>query len=136
MHQCTAVAKAAHGLGVGLCERHAKGRLQREAGAGGGTGRLRRRNTSRCHSFSIPKDSSAPNSLAGVLNTTAGLVLTPAALDLRRTAPCLVFGGVGYGASLLLYIRGAQQLGATRSQLVFSTAPAFGLGLRPRSSES
>lgn len=41
----------------------------------------------------------------------------------------LVVGALSYGVSLLLYVAGAQQLGATRSQLVFSTAPAWGLGL-------
>ncbi|MCA9719611.1 MAG: EamA family transporter, partial [Myxococcales bacterium] len=35
-------------------------------------------------------------------------------------------GALGYGASLVLYIRGAQQLGATRSQVLFSTAPLLG----------
>jgi len=39
----------------------------------------------------------------------------------------LLIGAIGYGASLVLYVAGAQQLGATRSQLCFSTAPVFGL---------
>jgi len=41
----------------------------------------------------------------------------------------LLIGAVGYGASLVLYVAGAQQLGATRSQLYFSTAPLFGLAV-------
>jgi len=41
----------------------------------------------------------------------------------------LLIGAVGYGASLVLYVAGAQQLGATRSQLAFSTAPLFGLAV-------
>lgn len=47
-------------------------------------------------------------------------------------ATCLAalgVGAIGYGASLVLYIAGAQQLGATRSQILFSTAPLFGLGI-------
>ena len=35
-------------------------------------------------------------------------------------------GALAYGASIVLYIRGAQQLGATRSQMVFATAPFLG----------
>src|SRR5688572_32674376 len=31
-----------------------------------------------------------------------------------------------YGASIALYIAGAQRLGATRAQLLFATAPIFG----------
>lgn len=36
-------------------------------------------------------------------------------------------GALGYGASIILYIRGAQNLGATRSQMLFSTAPFLGV---------
>jgi drug/metabolite transporter (DMT)-like permease len=39
----------------------------------------------------------------------------------------LALGGLCYGVSISLYIRGAQQLGAARSQLLFSAAPFFGL---------
>ena len=39
----------------------------------------------------------------------------------------LLVGGLAYGVSILFYIRGAQMLGATRSQFLFSTAPYFGL---------
>ena len=41
----------------------------------------------------------------------------------------LVVGAFSYGASLLLYIAGAQHLGAARSQILFSTAPVWGLAL-------
>ena len=44
-------------------------------------------------------------------------------------AGALLLGAFAYGASIALYIRGAQQLGAARSQLLFATAPFFGLGL-------
>ncbi|MGV7224262.1 MAG: EamA family transporter [Nitrospinales bacterium] len=39
----------------------------------------------------------------------------------------LLVGAVSYGLSITLYITAAQGLGATRSQMVFSTAPFFGL---------
>lgn len=48
-------------------------------------------------------------------------------LDLRSGAALLAIGALGYGASLVLYVASAQQLGATRSQLIFSSAPAWGL---------
>lgn len=46
--------------------------------------------------------------------------------------PLLVFGAllvgsVSYGLSITLYVTAAQGLGATRSQMIFSTAPLFGL---------
>ena len=39
----------------------------------------------------------------------------------------LLVGAVSYGLSITLYITAAQGLGASRSQMVFSTAPFFGL---------
>jgi hypothetical protein len=39
----------------------------------------------------------------------------------------LLVGAVSYGASVTLYIITAQGLGATRSQMLFSTAPFFGV---------
>ena len=46
--------------------------------------------------------------------------------------PTSVMSGLGigalcYGASIVLYVAGAQQLGATRSQMIFASAPYFGL---------
>ena len=39
----------------------------------------------------------------------------------------LLVGSVSYGLSITLYITAAHGLGATRSQMIFSTAPLFGL---------
>ena len=36
-------------------------------------------------------------------------------------------GALSYGASIVLYIKSAQGMGATRSQVIFSSAPFFGL---------
>ncbi len=64
---------------------------------------------------------------AGTTNLIIGLALAP------LTAPVgSVFGGLGvgvvsYGLSIVLYISSAQQLGATRSQLIFSSAPFWGV---------
>lgn len=51
----------------------------------------------------------------------------PTAAAWTPVLAALVVGVFAYGASIALYIRGAQQLGASRSQLIFSTAPFFGL---------
>lgn len=39
----------------------------------------------------------------------------------------LLLGGLSYGVSITLYIRAAHGLGATRAQMVFATAPFFGV---------
>jgi hypothetical protein len=39
----------------------------------------------------------------------------------------LLVGAVGYGVSVTLYIKSAQGFGASRSQMVFSSAPFFGV---------
>ncbi|MGH9870088.1 MAG: DMT family transporter [Candidatus Polarisedimenticolia bacterium] len=44
-------------------------------------------------------------------------------------AAALVLGALCYGLSLVLYIGGAQQLGSARVQLIFSTAPFWGVML-------
>jgi len=67
--------------------------------------------------------------VAGSVNLALGLLVAPQPATLWAFGIGLVVGAFGYGASLLLYVAGAQHLGATRSQLLFSTAPAWGLGL-------
>lgn len=67
--------------------------------------------------------------IAGSVNLTLGLLFDPTPAARWALGAGLVVGSFGYGASLLLYTRGAQHLGATRSQLIFSTAPAWGLVL-------
>lgn len=67
--------------------------------------------------------------IAGSANLTLGLIFDPQPAAGRAFGLGLVVGAFSYGASLLFYIAGAQHLGATRSQLIFSTAPAWGLGL-------
>jgi drug/metabolite transporter (DMT)-like permease len=67
--------------------------------------------------------------VAGVVNIGLGLVFVASWPTALAVALALVIGALSYGVSLLLYIASAQQLGATRSQLVFSTAPLWGLAL-------
>ncbi len=66
--------------------------------------------------------------VAGVVNLGIGIAMG-GSIATGAIAPALVVGALAYGVSITLYIRGAQHLGATRSQLVFSTAPLWGIGL-------
>lgn len=67
--------------------------------------------------------------IAGTFNLLLGLTLEPVQFTGWQVAAALLLGVFAYGFSITLYITSAQQLGATRSQLLFSTAPYFGLGL-------
>ena len=65
--------------------------------------------------------------VAGSVSLAIGLWLRP-----FTASGFIVLGAVGvgigsYGASITLYIHAAQRLGATRGQIMFSTAPFFGL---------
>ena len=61
------------------------------------------------------------NLLAGIATTTGGPGLT------GTTFVALLVGVFSYGISITLYVMAAQGLGAVRSQMIFSTAPFFGL---------
>ncbi|MFA6318754.1 MAG: DMT family transporter [Elusimicrobiota bacterium] len=65
--------------------------------------------------------------VAGTTNLVLGSLLGPWDASLAQVGIGLVIGAFSYGASIVLYISAAQRLGATRSQLVFSSAPFFGV---------
>ncbi|HUP24426.1 MAG TPA: DMT family transporter [Thermoanaerobaculia bacterium] len=67
--------------------------------------------------------------VAGTVNLLLGLGLEGGLPAGRSIALALAVGAVSYGASLVLYISGAQQLGASRSQLLFATSPFVGTAL-------
>jgi drug/metabolite transporter (DMT)-like permease len=67
--------------------------------------------------------------VAGAVNLGLGVVLAPWTAPPGAVGAGLAVGALAYGASIALYIRAAHGLGATRAQLVFATAPWFGLGL-------
>jgi drug/metabolite transporter (DMT)-like permease len=79
--------------------------------------------------FSAAQITFAKGLVAGVVNIGLGLALSTSSPTAPAVGFALVIGALSYGVSLLLYIAGAQQLGATRSQLVFSTSPLWGLVL-------
>ena len=63
---------------------------------------------------------------AGAVNISIGVVSGDALSAPAGIIYALVVGGVCYGGSIVLYITGAQKLGATRSHIIFSSAPFFG----------
>ncbi len=79
--------------------------------------------------FSPAQVTFAKGLIAGSVNLTLGLAFDPQPAVAWALGAGLIVGAFSYGASLLLYIAGAQHPGATRSQLIFSTAPAWGLVL-------
>lgn len=64
---------------------------------------------------------------AGTFNVLLAVALSQSFGDTTSMAGALLIGAVCYGLSIVLYIASAQQLGATRSQMIFATAPYFGL---------
>jgi drug/metabolite transporter (DMT)-like permease len=65
--------------------------------------------------------------VAGSVNLALGLVISGAGnVSGRSIVGALVVGALGYGASITLWVRGAQQLGAARGQLIFASAPFLG----------
>lgn len=69
----------------------------------------------------------AKGAVAGTTNLVLGLALGGSLPSGPDTLLALVVGGFGYGLSITLWVAGARDLGAARGQLVFSTAPFFGV---------
>lgn len=65
--------------------------------------------------------------VAAVVNLALGLALEGAPTGGVGTA--LGVGMLSYGASIVLYVAGAQHLGATRAQMIFATAPFWGVAI-------
>lgn len=67
--------------------------------------------------------------IAGGVNLAVGLLLAPLNTSLPILLAALLVGACSYGASIVLYVASAQRLGATRAQIVFSSAPFIGIAL-------
>ncbi|MBS3735998.1 MAG: DMT family transporter [Candidatus Bipolaricaulota bacterium] len=65
--------------------------------------------------------------VAGTFNLTVGLILTGYGAGWARTLGALGLGFFSYGLSIAFYIGAAHGLGATRAQIVFASAPFFGV---------
>jgi drug/metabolite transporter (DMT)-like permease len=66
---------------------------------------------------------------AGTINTIIGLILLHTSIQFREIILTLLLGAAAYGLSIVLYIITAQQIGSTRSQILFSGAPIIGVFL-------
>ena len=67
--------------------------------------------------------------VAGTVNLTIGVTLAPISVGFQPIVIALFVGALSYGASIVLYIRSAQAIGATRAQILFASAPFFGVAL-------
>jgi len=67
--------------------------------------------------------------VAGSVNFIIGCFMASQPMHLETIAPALVVGVFSYGFSIVLYVTSAQNVGATRSQILFSTAPFWGVVL-------
>ncbi len=65
--------------------------------------------------------------VAGSVNLTIGCLISSEPLKLGIVGPALLVGIFSYGFSIMLYVTSAQNLGATRGQILFSTAPIWGV---------
>jgi len=67
--------------------------------------------------------------VAGSVNLLIGSLITGNFLATGNVIPAIVVGIFAYGFSIVLYVTSAQNIGATRSQILFSTAPIWGVVL-------
>jgi drug/metabolite transporter (DMT)-like permease len=67
--------------------------------------------------------------VAGTTNLALGCALAPFAASGTAVGLALGTGALSYGLSITLYVVAAQAIGATRAQVLFASAPLFGVGL-------
>lgn len=75
------------------------------------------------------RSTAVKGAVAGAANVAIGVAASPLAAAPAEVASALGLGALAYGASIALYVASAQQLGATRAQAVFASAPFAGAGL-------
>ena len=64
---------------------------------------------------------------AGTTNIVISFLFESWKIDIRLIPAAIIVGVFAYGFSISLYILAAQNLGATRGQMIFSCAPFFGV---------
>jgi drug/metabolite transporter (DMT)-like permease len=64
--------------------------------------------------------------VGGAFNLTLGMALETHVHAASPVLWAMLIGAAGYGLSILFYISGAQQLGASRSQMLFAASPFLG----------
>lgn len=83
--------------------------------------------TARIDQLAAEQITFAKGAVAGTANLVIGLVVAGAAgVSARHVLAALTIGAVGYGLSIVLWVKGARDLGAARGQVIFATAPFVG----------
>ena len=67
--------------------------------------------------------------VAGSVNLIIGCLIAEQTMAMGNVVPAIIVGVFAYGFSIVLYVISAQNMGATRSQILFSTAPIWGVVL-------
>lgn len=67
--------------------------------------------------------------VAGSVNLLIGCLIADNAMAIGNMGLAIIVGIFAYGFSIVLYVTSAQNIGATRSQILFSTAPIWGVVL-------
>jgi len=67
--------------------------------------------------------------VAGSVNLIIGCLIADQTMAFGNIIPAIIVGVFAYGFSIVLYVTSAQNIGATRSQILFSTAPIWGVVL-------
>ena len=67
--------------------------------------------------------------VAGSVNLMIGCLIASQSMVFGNVIPAIIVGIFAYGFSIVLYVTSAQNIGATRSQILFSTAPIWGVVL-------
>lgn len=65
--------------------------------------------------------------IAGLVNFIIGSFLSSESFEITSVLPAILVGIFSYGFSIVLYVTSAQNIGATRGQILFSTAPIWGV---------
>jgi drug/metabolite transporter (DMT)-like permease len=65
--------------------------------------------------------------VAGSVNLLIGFLLSGNSISMGHISGAIIVGIFAYGISIVLYVISAQNIGATRSQILFSTAPVWGV---------
>lgn len=65
--------------------------------------------------------------VAGSVNFGIGCLISGHSIPIDGFSTALIVGAFSYGISIVLYVTSAQSIGATRGQILFSTAPLWGV---------
>ena len=65
--------------------------------------------------------------VAGSVNLIIGCMIAGQSMVFGNVVPAIIVGVFSYGFSIVLYVTAAQNIGATRGQILFSTAPLWGV---------